>query len=61
MESLAEKFKKKLKKDLRKYKWFLRYYLPDMKYQNFTTQINSFDGEMSKTVKEAIEKYLKSE
>ena len=60
MDTLRERFKKKLYLGGRNYRWFLKKYLPDTKYSNLTTQISGF-SEMSENIKKGIEKYLKEE
>ena len=57
MQNLREVFKQKLKDEERKYRWFLKNYLPETKYSNFTTQINGYNP-LTVDIEQAIEKYL---
>lgn len=57
MKNLAKRFKEKIKKEGRKYSWFLKTYIPDMNYSTFLYQINEYSS-LSEELEEAIERYL---
>lgn len=57
MEKLIKEFKKKLEVEGRNYKWFIKNYLPDTKYQTFASQVAGFNP-ISNEVEKAIKKYL---
>lgn len=57
MKKLIKAFKKKLRIEGRNYKWFLKNFLPDTKYQTFASQMGGFNP-VSEEVEKAIKEYL---
>jgi len=54
---LAEKLTNKLKKEGRTFRWFIKVYLQDNKYNQIMSQINDYVP-LHDSTKEAIKKYL---